>query len=397
MQPTGPSKKMTPYPYIHKMPSMKPALTQLYNKNNLSTLRKMTLPSSRNQGSFLVSNLPQSQTDRKISAKMKQKKRSQERIICLNSKYQTKYSKAKNVTRNELFRERNSVPTQVPNMAILRKGLGVKGIVNHRSNHSLYNYGNNHLFSQLSRQTGSSLGVKDVIAVNSSPKLNQLKSNLGKLKNDLDRKISRDNAKFLKEFDKFNQSKTQSKYVKPKLKLIQKEGQSEIGIKAFSKASFLKCKKSRDNNSMGFSCQIDKLAQNTTTSNTLQQLEKVRVFDVRSKWFKPKKSTNFSEKAGKKNSKVMKNEKSIGKVKNRDRNSNSGLILSLRKKIKNSKAKKSVEYSNKNSAQQNSVDLYSKLKNTTQKSKKSINIKSPSRIRYFKKIYRYLFYVNTNL
>ena len=227
--------------------------------------------------------------------------------------------------------------------------------------------------------------VKDSISTNSSPKFNKLKSNFGKLKNDLDRKISRDNAKFLKEFDKFNQSKTQSKYVKPKLRLIKKEGQSEIGIKAFSKMSFLKGNKSRDKYSMGYSCQMDNVEHNKTTSNTLQQLERVKVFDVRSKWFKPKKSKNFSEKTEKNSNKVQRNEKqSINKIRSRERNSNNGLISNLKRKIK-----KSVEYSNNNTLQQNSVDLYSKLKNSKQKSQKAVNKKSPSRIRYLKRIYRY--------
>jgi hypothetical protein len=312
----------------------------------------------------------------------------------VNSKYKPKYEETKNITRNELFRERNSVPIKGPKVKnMLRNGFAHNGILNHRTNHSLYNSGKNPLFSKLSRHTGNSLGGKESLVTTSSPKLNQLKSDLGKLKNDLDRKISRDNAKFLKEFDKFNSSNTQNKYVKPKLKLVQKEGQSQLGMKAFSKMSFSRSKNSRDRFSTGYSCQIEKLSQNTTTSNTIKQLEKVRVFDVRSKWFKPKKSTNYSEKNEKSKKKFKKKQsKDLQKIKSQDKPLKCGLMLSLRHKIKNKKKDNSADHSNSITSNAHSIDLYSKLKSSQQKSQKSIKIGSPSRMSFYKKIYRYLLY-----
>lgn len=393
MQSAETSNKMTPYPHLHKMASLKSESTQLYTRNNLSTLRKLTLPSARNQFPFLVSNQSKPNTDRKKSNVKANpfQKRPKKLGGSINSNFKMKHEQNRNIMRNELFRERNSVPGKSQKGAkMLRKGFPHKAIFNQRSNHSLYNSGKNHLFSKICRQTGSSLGGRDSVGCHSSPKLNQLKSDFGKLKSELDRKISRDNAKFLKEFDKFGKSSTQSKYTKPKLRLVQKEGQEHFGMKAFPKVSFSRPQNAQERFSVGLSCQVEKLSQNLTTLNTLQQLEKVRVFDVRSKWFKPKKSTNYSEKIDKKKRRPpSKQDGSLGKTKSRERAQNGGLMLSLRKKIAG-KGRRSREkvVSGQLSSKQKSIDLYSKLKSSQQKSQKSIGTNSPGNTSFYKKIFR---------
>ena len=322
MQPLKATNRMTPYPHLEKSNLQRKESAHLYSKNNLSALRKLTLPTTRNAYPFLKSQKNKPQTDRKKSKTNSQFKN---RIISTHSNFHKKKQQNKNITRNELFRERHSEPGNQDSTKLQKefKAFKKRSLLNQRTNHSLYSSGKNLNFPKGVRMTGTSLGAKDSLNSNSSPKYNPLNSDFGKLKNNLERKISRDNAKFLKEFDKFGKTTTQNKYLKPKLKLVQKQGQSGFGIKAFPKNSL--CHNSNERFSLD---PMNAFSQNTTSSNTLKQLEKVRVFDVRSKWFKPKKSLNYSEKVESK-----KSFRAVNKIKNNLKKNKKiakkGLMLSL--------------------------------------------------------------------
>jgi hypothetical protein len=406
MQPKAPNNKMTPYPLLQKMNRPEQSSAELYTKNNLSALRKLTLPTSRNGHAFLFSKGPKSNTDRKAPTNKLYpfKKSSSKRGPSSQNKHLKKNMRHGNVTRNELFRERNSVPAKESGCKMgSKKSFGAKPGLSQKTSMSLYNSGRNHNFNKMQTRTSGSIGGRDGPSQNASPKLDDLKSEMSKLKSEFDRKATRKNALFLKEFNKFNRPAMQLQYSKPKLKLVQKQGHTQIGIKAFPKMSFSRKGNSRERFSIGFSSQLEKFSQMTTTSNTLNQLEKVRVFDVRSKWFKPKKNLNFSDKS----------EVSKGRMSNVENKVNSrskarsikvngkgkGLVMNLKKKIQKNKNNKSSDqlFLNNLTSKQSSVDLYSNLKQGHHKTEnvKNVDIENGLEGNFYRRIYRY-FILNWN-
>ena len=386
--------KMTPFPFLEKNIPLKRQSPNLYSSKGLFALRKLTLPSTRNQISFFPRKSLRKASKKQKSTYLKKLNldyKKQRVMSSETSKHTSKYIINQGIHKNGIFQENNSIESkQAETKTNKRLGNGIS-MLERRSNHSLYKLGqkrflrssNNGLSQGCNRENNSR-----------SPNLDYLKKDMGKLRTKMDRDCSKNKAVFLKEFNKFGNN---NMYKKPKLKLIQREGQKILGLKVFPKKSKHRSHLTNERISSGLSCHTAAFSQMTRNSNTFKKLEKVRVFDVNSKWFKPKKQTNYSEKI-----EIVKGETKQTENKNKDSEKNEerksapsrgeGLMLSLRNKIRRKKGRrhlmKKFASGDKDKLQKDNIDLYSNLKGSKGLSHKSNAGKSVESFDFYSKIYR---------
>ena len=370
--------QMTPFPSWEKrVISKRDNKPELYSKNGRSALRKLKFSTNKNESSFLAHKILRKRSNGDLSSLVTGLNLISDKCRVMSTEVSRSNLNEKSLDKPSFFLRNNS-NTQLTSDLKDPKKSNSDGIsfFERTSNHSLYKFGQKR-FLKKNEVEFSLRYTQENKKKSLSPKLPQLNMNNGinKFTKKLERHCVNKTSNFVKELDS-SQQKRKIMYKKPKLQLVQRAGQAKLGIKSFPHNNLLKKKGLQSRNSIKTDTQNTLDLQKKNIDKPNKQLEKVRVFDINSKWFKAKKQLNYSEKVEANSSKIKISSRSL---KNKNKQcvnavSERKFVTGLKNKIVFDQKKKSDSTKHLYKAPtrvEKKIDLYSNWKRSQQVSRDS--------------------------